>query len=50
MYTAGGVGRGVPGVVRDWWVPGGAIPVHYPAMLQDPYLVIFEARVLPTAK
>ena len=37
----GGEGRGVPGVVQAGWVAGGAIPVHYPATLQDPYLVYF---------
>ena len=34
-----GGGRGVPGVVRDWWVPGRAIPVPSQDTLQDPYLV-----------
>ena len=43
-------GEGVPGVVRTGWVPGRAIPVPYPAMPQDPYLVISEAKALPTAK
>ena len=35
-------GQGVPGVVRDWGGPGGAIPGTYPVLSQGPYLVIFQ--------
>ena len=46
----GGVGRGVPGVVRTGVGREGAIPVPVQDHPRDPYLVIFEARALPTAK
>ena len=42
--TATASGRGVPGVVGTGWVGGRAIPVYYPPMPQDPYLVIFSLK------
>ena len=54
LYQSGGEvypgGRGVPGVVHGWWVPGRAIPVPTRHPSQDPYLVYIRYRALPTAK
>ena len=50
VYTAGMVGRGVPGVVGSGGCRRGAIPGTTQAPSRYPYLVYSEAKALPTAK
>ena len=37
-------GRGVPGVVRDWGGPGGAIPGTHPVPSQGPIYSIIQSQ------